>query len=200
MTDLNKLIKFSPPVWPGKEDLTPQPGDLTKFMANGYYLRDDFFEEKENPFARMPSSQCAGGAICFDSEVYRKDKKAFITFMKALGMWECKRFVAFIEEKEGSTGVFLSRQMRIVSDFALQYAFKTIGEKEYKSFPEQKVTMAEAFWSFLQEETEGCDAPKDVSSKKTIMLMRIPPSIGIMVENSYYQIYRIWSRWPEILQ
>jgi len=46
MTDLNKLIKFSPSVWPGKEDLTPQPGDLTKFMANGSDLRDDFFEEK----------------------------------------------------------------------------------------------------------------------------------------------------------
>jgi hypothetical protein len=199
MTDLNKLIEFSPPVWPGKEDLTPQPGDLTKFMANGYYLRDDFFEEKENPFERMPSSESVGGAICFDSDVYRKDKEAFITFMKAFGMWEDKKFAAFIEEKGGSH-TFCVKQMRVVSDFALLYAFKTIGEKEYKSFPEQKVTMAEAFWSFLQEETEGCDTPKDVSSKKTILLIRIPPSIGIMVENSYYHIYRIWSRWPEILQ
>jgi hypothetical protein len=200
MTDLNKLINFSPPVWPGKEDLTPQPGDLTKFMPNGYNCDEDFFGEKKNPFVRMPSAERVGGAICFDSDVYRKDKKAFMLFMKAFGMWENKKFVAFIKEENDYSHTYCAKQMRLVSDFALQYAFKAIGEKEYNSFPEQKVTMAEAFWAFLQEETRGCDPPKNVSPGKTTIIMVIPPSIGIMVENSYHGIYRIWSRWPEIPQ
>jgi len=199
MTDLNKLINFSPPVWPGKEDLTPQPGDLTKFMANGYDCDEDFFgEQKNNPFTRMPSAEDVGGAICFKSSVYRKDKKAFMTFMEALGMWNNKQFAAFKEERSNYSHT-CAKQMRLVSNFALQYAFKIIEEKEYKSFPEQRITMAEAFWSFLQEETRGCDFPKNISPGQAIITV-IPPSIGIMVENSYYGIFRIWSRWPEIPQ
>ncbi len=197
MTDLNKLIRFSPPVFPGREEITPQPGDLTKFMANGYYLEDDFFEQKQDPFQRMPDTEREGGAICFNSDVYRKKKKAFMTLMEALGMWKSKKFVAFMEHNNGSH-VSCATQMRLVSNFALQYAFKIIDEEEYKSFPEQKVTMAEAFWHFFQQETIGCDPPKNVRQGMPMMIV-IPPSIGMMVENSYYKVYRGWSRWPEIL-
>jgi hypothetical protein len=199
MTALNDLIEFSPSVWPGKEEAVLQPGDLTKFLPNSHDLCDDFFEEKQDPFKRMPSSQRVGGAICFDSNAYRKDKEAFMTLMKALEMWDARAFAAFIEERWGGK-TFLSRQMRIVSSFALRYAFEVIDEEEYDSFPEQKVSMTEAFWLFLQQETIGCDAPKNISPKKMATLVLIPPSIGIMAENSYHNVYRIWSRWPQILK
>ena len=194
MTALNELIEFSLPVWPGKEEVTPQPGDLTKFVANGYYCDENFFGEQENPFTRMPRSECVGGAICFDSDVYRKDKKAFITLMKALGMWDDKKFVAFTEER-GNSHIFCAKQMRLVSDFTLKSVFNVIDREDL--LPTQKITMPEAFWYFIQEETRGCDPPKNVSSGKLILTI-IPPSIGVMVENSYYGIYRIWSRWPDI--
>jgi len=195
MTALKKLKKV-PSIWPGKKNTGLQPGDLTRSLGNGHNCKEALFGQGIIPLKRMPISESEGGAFCFDSNRYRKNKDAFMVLMKAIGMWDSKTYAVKIEESYGAK-TLVSRQMRLVSAFALQYAYKVIDEKEYKSFPEQKITMAEACWTFLQEETSGCDPPKNVYPEKSVLIL-IPPSIGIEIENAHYNVFRIWSRWPRI--
>ena len=198
MTALNELVGLDPSLWEYNEEVEIRPDDFTQVMNNGFDCDSKFPDPKTNdPRRWMPWDESAGGAFCFDSRPYMGEKHAFITLMESLDISnKVKTFTVFIEEGSG-----LQKQMRIVSARALKSVFKVLNQKEYDSFPEQEVTMAEAFWLFFLDATPNHNTPPKIHSEKSgsmATLIMIPPSIGIMVENSYYGIYRIWSRWPTI--
>ena len=196
MTVLNKLIEVDPSVWDSREGIEILPNDFTRIVNNGFDCDSKFPRlESDDPRRWMPWDQDAGGAFCFDSRPYMGEKDAFMILMKSLGVSNVsKTFAPFIEEGPG-----LQKQMRIVSASALKSVFKVLNQKEYESFPEQEVTMAEALWLFFLDVTPEYP-PKKIYPGKPGMatISLIPPSIGIVVENSYYKVYRIWSRWPII--
>ncbi len=200
MTALNELTSIDPLVWSGREGIEIEPHDLSLVINNGFDCDSRFppSPEVNDPRRWMPWDESSGGAFCFDSLPYEGQEEAFITLMKSLGISDTvKTFSAYIEK-----GHSRKKQMRIVSRRAMKSVFKVINEEEYQSFPEQEVSMAEAMWLFLLDANPPRKTMKFNSPKpgKTMMISLIPPSIGIMVENSYYDIYRIWSRWPAIRQ
>lgn len=197
MTALSKLVGLHPSIWEGKEEIEIRPDDFTQIVNNGFDCDSQFPKPgTDDPRKWMPWDERAGGAFCFNSRDYMGKKNAFLTLVMALGMSiRVKTFAAFIEEGSGH-----QKQMRIVSARALKSVFEIIDQDQYDSFPEQEVSMAEAFWVFFLDATPSHNPPRKTRSenpgKATLSL--IPPSIGIMVENAYYGIYRIWSRWPAI--
>lgn len=197
MTVLNELVGLDPSLWEHREEVEIRPDDFTQIVNNGFDCDSKFPRlETDDPRRWMPWDQDAGGAFCFDSSSYMGEKDAFMILMKSLGVSNVsKTFTVFIEEGPG-----MQKQMRTVSAHALKSVFKVLNQKEYASFPEQEVTMAEALWLFFLDVTPSHDPPQKIHSEKPGMttISLIPPSIGIVVENSYYDVYRIWSRWPTI--
>lgn len=197
MTALNELVGLDSSIWEYKEGVEIRPDDFSETVNNGFDCDSKFPDPKTNdPRRWMPWDESAGGAFCFDSRPYMGEKDAFMTLMESLEISNrVKTFAVFIERGSGR-----QKQMRIASARALKSVFKVLDKKEYESFPAQEVTMAEAFWLFFLDVTPSHKPPQKIHSEKSfgILISLIPPSIGIMVENSYYGIYRIWSRWPTI--
>ena len=202
--DLGNKIRVSPSLWPGPE-LAVQPGDLTKFVpyGNGVYGYQN--HKGDNPFMIAPQQEPRGGVIYFENDIKLDDFDALMRIMRAVpvgGFGPSKDFAVFATEfsdprKEG----FLA-QLRIVPKFGLRFLFEAIAESEYDSFPEQELTIAEVIWSFIEFERNrwGTSFSQDEQMGLRGLFggdgnfAREELSFGLMLENDYYHIFRIWSR------
>jgi len=191
---LEQLI-ISPAIWPGKI-LNVQPGDLSKFAPQGnraYGFQTPSFE----PIKGASEQEEAGGIVYFGNRLEKKDFEGFLRMINVRA--DDKDYAAFIQESSNPCKDQYFKQMRLVSKFGLQYMFHAIDEKEYKSFKEQSPTAGDALWKFMDSEKRrlgtGMGDPRisgkmggDGDYAKEML------SFGFMLENEYYQIYRIWSR------
>jgi hypothetical protein len=202
--NLSDKILIYPPVWPECEP-NVQPGDLSKYTpyGSGFYG----YQERDigNPFTSAPWEEEAGGKVYFGNGISMND---FVVLMRILqvvrghGLTPLKDFAAFIHESEQPAVDGYLVQMRVVSKFALRFLFDTITEVGYKKFPEQQLTVEEALWAFIEHEKKRWGTSFTQDYKMGLQGLfggngdsaREELSFGFMVENSYYNIYRIWSR------
>ncbi len=195
--DLGNKVRVSSSIWPDHK-LSVQPGDLTKSVpyGNGVYGYQD--HKGSNPFTSAPSQEACGGVIYFGNDVTRADFMAFMRIMKVHEL--SKDFAVFTAESKqpGNDGYLV--QMRVVSKFGLRFMFGALTDAEYEKFPQQKLTIVEALWLFVEQERRrwgiswmddkglggkfGGDG--DFACEEL--------AFGFMLENGYHQVYRIWSR------
>jgi len=111
-----------------------------------------------------------------------------------------KDFAVFTTESEqpGKDGYIM--QMRVVSKFGLRFMFNALTDTEYEKFPEQKLTIVEALWSFIERERErwGSSFMDDKGLGGMFGgdgdFAQEELAFGLMLENDYHGVYRIWSR------
>ena len=200
--NLGDRVRVSPPIWPNHE-LDIQPGDLSKFVpyGNGVYGYQN--RKGNDPFTSAPSHEACGGVIYFGNDVTEADFKALMRITEvqpAHTVEPSKDFAVFTAESKhpGKDGYLV--QMRVISKFGLCYMFGALTDTEYEKFPEQEVTMVEALWSFIQQERRrwGISWMDDrglggkFGGDGNFACEEL--SFGFMVENDYYNVYRIWSR------
>ena len=203
--NLGDKIRISPPIWPDHR-LDIQPGDLSKFVpyGNGVYGYQD--RKGSNPFTSAPSQEACGGAIYFGNGVTKEDFKAFMRIVEVQSAHVVKPskkdFAVFTAESKqpGKDGYLV--QMRIVSRFGLRFMFGALTDAEYEKFPEQELTMAEALWSFIEQESGHWGTKFWQDGEKGLQglfggdgdFAREELAFGFMLENDYHHVYRIWSR------
>jgi hypothetical protein len=196
-------IHISPPVW-SNHTLKIQPGDLTQFVPHGNGVYGYQKREGASPL-HGPTQEGHGGTIFFENNITKED---FIALMRIAGVQEDwvvkpnKQFAIFTASspQPGKDG-YLS-QIRLIDRFGLRFMFGAIDEKEYEKFPEQKLTMAETLWLFVEQERKRWGTSFTQDGEKGLEglfggdgdFAREVLSFGFMVENDYHHIYRVWSR------
>jgi hypothetical protein len=179
-----------------------RPDDLSLFARTGF---DTWrFRSKEQPFNPLkegPVYDAAGGAIYFDNKINQDD---FYALMRILRITESnniysKKYQIFRSTSLNPKEDGYLQQMRIVSRSGLRFYFKSLPDKKFDSFPDQKTSIEDTFWKFIEDQ-------KDTYTTNTFDSKILGMfggdgwrswdvlSFGFMVENSSRDIYRIWSR------
>lgn len=214
---IEDLVRISPPVWPGKS-LQVQPGDLTLLASKGIGFADPMlvrpwdnpFSERYrspapyyayeahagDPFRDAPVNEGAGGTVYFDGQPDERDVQALVRLLDVRR--NEKKYAVFLGHADHPQEERYLTQLRIVARFGLRYMFDALTGEEYESFPDQSLTIGDLAWRFIQNQQEVWgvyDSPQllgamggDGDWAKEAL------AFGLMVENAYHGVYRLWSR------
>ena len=112
-----------------------------------------------------------------------------------------KGYAAFVRDSDSPGKDGYLRQMRIVSKLALRFMFDALHVSEYECFPDQQLSVADALWAFIVQQRElwGMSFCEDRKGLRGLFggdgdMAREELAFGLMVENEYYEVLRIWSR------
>lgn len=197
--DLGNKIRVSPPIF-SDPSLDLQPGDLSEFVpyGNGVYGYQN--RKGSNPFTSAPSQEACGGVIYFGNGVSKADFEALMRITEVRP--DHKDFAVFTAESKQPGKYGYLAQMRVVSKFGLRHLFHAITDAEHESFVEQEMTIVEALWLFIQQERQRWGTSFLQDGEKGLEGLfggdgdcaREELAFGFMLENDYYDVYRIWSR------
>ena len=194
--------------WPGRE-LPAHPGDLTRAVPQGlglnvpimitpygfgpdlgYYGLD---QHSSDPLRGAPTQEACGGLLYFDDGV---DTGMLRNALVVIGVHMPRKDYAVFaaEAKEPVTERYLD-QVRIISKGALGHFFG-VGT-EARALPDQELTLGEYVERFVAEQKEKWGA---FSGKLSGTLggdgdwAKESLAFGFLVENTYWSVYRLWSR------
>ena len=196
--------------WPG-HPLPVMPGDFSKYVPQGMGLGvpmivrpwDDPLKAlsgpsyygldapETDPIRAAPSQEPGGGVIYFDERV---EDETVRTVLGVMAVQERRRdFVVFAGDATDSMRERYLTQWRIMSRAALGQFFRPgehAGELE-----DQALTVEEAVLAFLAEQRKRWDYRElagtlggDGDWAKEQL------AFGFLVENTYWAVYRVWSR------
>ncbi len=200
--DLGDKIIISPSV-KSNRNLRIQPGDLSIVAPYGSGVYGYQAKKESNPFKNAPPQEACGGTIYFENNIKIDDLEALMRISGVPSASDSDRpndFAVYIDESSqpGSDGYIA--QLRIVSRFGLRFMFDALNDCEYNNFPNQELSITEVIWSFIKYE----DSRWGTSWARPNKLIGLfggdgdnafeALSFGFMIENSYFDIYRIWSR------
>ena len=201
-------LTISEPRWPGLPS-DPQPGDLSRFVAQGFGLGAPpivtpygapegsyygFDPSAADPIHAAPRTDGNGGTLYFDGKV-RED--VFRAATCALGILPIASYAVFSASSRNPVEERFLDQLRFVSVAALHALYRVADDVV---MPEQAVDATTAGWAFIEAQrakwndghaysqklsgTAGADGDW---AKETL-------GFGLHVENSYWRVFRIWSR------
>ena len=207
-------ITVSPHPWPGKKP-DAQPGDMSIIVPPGLGLAGPFpirpwddpltanpgqyygFQQRTgHPLLDAPTNTASGGVVYFDDGCEEQDLRALCRLLSVHD--KEKKYAAFLEESSDPLKDRFLVQLKIVSRFALKYLFGALDEKQYDEFPDQPLTVGELLTAFVrdQEQQWGRGMSSELSgsmggdgdwAKESL-------AFGLLVENDYHVVYRLWSR------
>ena len=200
--DLGDKIQISPSIWPDRE-LKIQPGDLSLGAPAGNAVYGYQRKNIENPFSTAPTDAPCGGVIYFGCDILKDNFKALL---QILGIQPDRDtnihndYAIFTAESEqpGKDGYLA--QLRVVSKFGLRFMFNALNDAEYDKYPKQELSIGEVLWMFIEHEkkrwgtslTENHGLAGKFGGDGDYAREKL--AFGLMVENHYYNVYRIWSR------
>lgn len=162
--------------------LPAMPWGAAPSNSPGYAL----YAHNWEPLLGAPVSEGSGGVVYFDRHTERSD---FDAVLRVLGVGgHVKTYLAYVEDATDVGKQRFATQLRIVSAFATKFLYKSSA-----AVPEQALSIGDAMWRFVELEMEhtgklrgtlGGDG--DWASEHV--------GFGLLVENSYYGVHRIWSR------
>lgn len=197
--------------WPGRE-LPAHPGDLTRAVPQGlglnvpimitpygfgpdlgYYGLD---QHSSDPLRGAPTQEACGGLLYFDDGV---DTGMLRNALVVIGVHMPRKDYAVFaaEAKEPVTERYLD-QVRIISKGALGHFFG-VGT-EARALPDQELTLGEYVERFVAEQKEKWGDGYTFSGKLSGTLggdgdwAKESLAFGFLVENTYWSVYRLWSR------
>ncbi len=177
------------------------PSDLSLFIDRSDSITGDERNVNLTPITNAPPTSELGGVIYFGKQI---TKQQFNTLLSIFNIPFCTipgnatecEYSLFHEESKNISGDLYINQLRLVSDFGMEYLFKE------KYTTTQKLTISEILWIFIQSQIEiyanknfqlqdpalsgvlGGDGDNAIENL----------SFGFTVESDYYNVYRIWSR------
>jgi len=183
-------------------DMGKDPGEMTEIapQGNGFYGYQAAVAP--NPFRAAPPHEPAGGVVYFGADVQRADLEGLLRVWDGFHKRsEDKDFAVFAgeAEKPGEEGYIA--QLRIISKFALRFMFRSINEAEYDGFRDQSLSVADTMWAFIEHERARFNVENERYPDLLSGLFggngdekREALAFGVMLENEYHGVFRIWSR------
>jgi hypothetical protein len=210
-------VQLSPAVWSNKL-LPVQPGDLTRFAPmgrgrvgvvppdvaaacceGGATDNPDLFSltgHQGSPLLSAPVTEPTGGTLYLDGEPSRDDLAAALRLLGVpLGADD---YAAFLAQSQSPSEDRYLTQLRIVRRVALAALYGALSEDELRSFPRQPLSVGDLIFRFI--ESEQAVWGTGLSVKLRERFGRANPRLGtalafgLMVENAFYGVYRVWSR------
>lgn len=187
------------------------PGDETTFTPQGFLLGeptvafpwrdsapDHFYgaqEPSSNPLLNAPLQEPSGGTVYFETSRAERIEPMF----GAMGVrLDSKDYSAFAASSSNPVESRYVDQLKFVSHGALRSLFNVDDDKLP---PAQTLTLREALVGFVDEQCAKWTEPgKPFSSRLSGAAggdgdwAKEALAFGFHVENSYWEIYRIWSR------
>lgn len=200
MTELSKPMSIEEVLYIKQDSIQTGPrvpGDLSQRapLGDGFY---GHFEAPPLPFKEAPPTEAIGGHLFFDSGITEAD---FMVLTHVLGLDTknpnyAKKYVTYLKDAEKPLEEGYVRQIRFVDEFALKFLYRT--HQSETQLSDQPLTIPEAMWAFIKDEERkyGTMFGGGLSGKfgGNGGSLQEALSFGIMVENSYHGISRIWSR------
>jgi hypothetical protein len=207
-------VQISPSVWSSKR-VPVEPGDLRRFapMGRGRIgpvppdLDDlgaapgnpDLFSltaHHGHPLLNAPITEPTGGTLYLDGE---PDSADLAATLRLLGVpADATDYAAFISEAKKPAEERYMTQLRIVRRVALAALYDALSETELRSFQHQPLSVGALMGKFI--ETEQQQWGTGLSSKLSERFgnpgqrFRATLAFGLMIENAFYGVYRLWSR------
>jgi hypothetical protein len=214
-----KLVTL-PRDWPG-QPLAVMPGDGSKYIPQGLGLgapmivrpwdhpvefldRPNFYgfdRPDSDPIRAAPSNLPAGGVIYFDDSLPEQSVR---TVLDAMGVQTRRRdFAAFKWDAEDTRADRYLTQLRLIARSALAELFGAGAHTA--ELKDQAVTIEQAVLGFLEEERRRWSDPRYAFSSRLSGTLggdgdwaKEALAFGFLVENSYWSVYRVWSR-PQLV-
>ena len=202
----SSLVTLSPSTWP-EHELAVQPSDMTRILPMGQGLSghvvlrpyDDLTQVASswnnwygvqsrtgNPLDDAPLTDPAGGTVYFDAGASESD---FRGLLRLLQIADTDVYAAFVESAADSREERFLYQLRVLGPAALAAYGVPAAEA-----PRQRTSVHDLLWTFVARET--AERPKVIQGTfgGDGDWARERLCFGVMVENSSWMAYRIWSR------
>jgi hypothetical protein len=203
-----ETLRISPPDWPSQGH-GPRPGDLTQFLPQGFGLgapmivmpygaapTDSFYgfdQPKAHPILNGPLTEASGGTLYFDDGV---SLESLTAAMEVLGIYATPDYVAYASSAGDPVNERYLDQLRIVSSHALGSVFGAGPEP-----PRQALDAPAAIIGFVAAQRAKWNAAGSSYSAKLSGAAggdgdwaKESLAFGLHVENTYWGVYRVWSR------
>ena len=197
--------------WPGRE-LRVMPGDLSKWLPQGLGLgapmivtpysdgpEPGFYgwdAPGRDPILSAPTQHPAGGLFYFDDGA---DLAKLRAALDIIGVHrKAKTYAVFWDATIDTVEDRYLHQVRIVSTGALGYLFKAKPEAE--ALPEQPIPIGDYIETFIAEQKDKWNDEYAFSRHLRGTLggdgdwAKESLGFGFAVENTYWGVYRLWSR------
>jgi hypothetical protein len=205
-------VQVSPSLWSSRS-VPVQPGDLGRFapMGRGRIghvpadLDDsgsgnpDLFSltaHHSHPLLNAPITEPTGGTLYLDGEPNREDLAAAL---RLLGVpTDATDYAAFLSQAKKPAEERYMTQLRIVRRVALAALHDALSEPDLRSFPPQQLTVGALIGKFIETEQQrwGTGLSPQLSERfgNPGQRFRATLAFGLMIENAFYGVYRLWSR------
>jgi hypothetical protein len=207
-------VQVYPSVWSTKA-LTVQPGDLGRFapMGRGRVgpvppdLEDgdlrsgdpDLFSltaHQSSPLLNAPITEPTGGTLYLDGEPNPQDLAAALRLLGVPA--DAADYAAFVGHAKKPSEERYVTQLRIVRRVALAALYDALSEPELRSFPKQPLMVGELIGKFIETEQQNWGTGLSPKLRERLgrrnQRFRATLAFGLMVENAFYGVYRVWSR------
>ena len=207
-------VQISPSVWSSKS-VPVQPGDLGRFAPMGRgrvgYVPadlDDFDAASGNPdlfsltahhshpLLNAPITEPTGGTLYLDGEPDAGDLAAALRLLGVPA--DATDYAAFISHAKKPAEDRYLTQLRIVRRVALAALYDALSEAELRSFQRQPLSVGALVGKFIKTEQQhwGTGLSPKLSERfgNPGQRFRATLAFGLMIENAFYGVYRLWSR------
>jgi hypothetical protein len=203
-------LVLSPPDWPDK-CRSPRPSDLTEFIAQGFGLGApailrpygrmpqnsfyDFEKASGHPMSNAPLTESAGGTLYFDDGV---EIEALIAAIGVMGVYATERFVAYADAAHNPVEERYLHQLRLISHSAIVSLWGVMTDHPLEP---QKITVMDAIKAFVAGQKQRWNSASYTYSPQIAGTAggdgdwaKESLAFGFHVENTYWGVYRVWSR------
>lgn len=197
------------PHWPGSSE-SEIPGNENNYVPQGFVLggpavifpyrdmpAEDYYGAQAiggDPIRDAPLQSGSGGTVYFETKT-REDLETLLKFIGV--MTENTTYVAIAFKALDPVHERYLDQMRILTHSALKYLFRI----ETDELEAQSLTIKEAVTGFVEAQDDKWNEPGGLYSPKLHGTAggdgdwaRESLAFGFHVENSYWGVYRLWSR------
>lgn len=212
---LESVVRIAPAVWPGKP-LDIQPGDLAKFLPHGMgigapavmmpwddlsavFSRGDYYgfqTPSMHPFLNAPLTDPAGGIVYLGRDFDAAELATLLGLLEVRTQ-DCE-YAAFVGRSEDPKEDRFLVQMRIVGKYGVAGLFGAALDAETEGFVAQEKTVGEAIAGFIDQQRDEWGEGYSPELRGTFGgdgdWAKEKLAFGVMVENAYHQVYRVWSR------
>jgi hypothetical protein len=212
---IEDLVKLGPDIWPGAA-LPVQPADMSRFVPMGFGLGDpgvmlpwdrlsdvmtrgNYYglqPHRNHPLLDAPVTDPGGGIVYFASRTERADFETLLRLMQVYSL--DKTYFAFLARAGNPQEDQFLVQLRLISPSAMHLFYSAALTDETQNLVAQTLTVGELLWQFIetQEDEWGLGYSNNLNG---IMggdgdWAKEKLAFGLMVENAYHCVYRIWSR------
>jgi hypothetical protein len=202
-------VRLSAADWP-QSCREPGPGDLQIFVPQGFGLGAPaivtpysgppqqgyygFHEAQAHPFLNGPLTESSGGTLYFDDNASLETLQGALSLM---GVYQTADYAAFGNNSNDPVSERYLDQMRLVSHSALTSMF---GVTMTELLPKQTLHVPAAVCAFVSAQKSKWNDRYAFSSRLAGTAggdgdwAKESLAFGFHVENTYWGIYRVWSR------